>query len=140
MDQAPRRSWWSRNWKWVVPVGCLAPVVVCCGGGTLLFVFVSGALKSSEPYQEALERAKTNDGVKAQLGEPIEAGFFVSGSVEISGPSGKADLSIPVSGPKGAGTVYVTATKSAGKWQYSTLEFAPKDSQARIDLRPNPAK
>ena len=27
-NQPPRPNWWSRNWKWLVPVLCLAGVVM----------------------------------------------------------------------------------------------------------------
>ena len=138
MSQPPARTWWSRNWKWVVPVGCLTPAVLCCGGGGLILTFVFGALKSSEVYTDALARAKANEEVKTLLGEPIEAGFWVSGSVEVGGTSGKADLSIPVSGPKGSATLHAVATKAGGKWVYSTLEAVPQASGTSIDLRPPP--
>jgi hypothetical protein len=138
MSQPPARTWWSRNWKWVIPVGCLTPAVLCCGGGGLILTSVLGALKSSEVYTDALARAKANEEVRTLLGEPIEAGFWVSGSVEVGGTSGKADLSIPVSGPKGSATLHVVATKAGGKWVYSTLEVVPQGSGATIDLRPPP--
>jgi len=138
MQREPKRTWWSRNWKWVVPVGCLTLVLVCGGLPTLLFFVIVGSIKSSDAYTEALAKAKANEEVKTLLGEPIEAGFWVNGSIEVSGPSGKADLAIPISGPKGSATLYVVATKTAGKWQYSKLEVAPKDSGARIDLLPKP--
>ena len=138
MSQPPARTWWSRNWKWVVPVGCLTPAILCCGGGGLILTFVFGALKSSEVYTDALARAKANEEVRTLLGEPIEAGFWVSGSVEVGGTSGKADLSIPVSGPKGSATLHAVAIKTGGKWVYSTLEAVPQDSGAPIDLRPPP--
>jgi len=99
-------------------------------------VFVMGALKSSDVYTEALKRAQQNDEVKALLGEPIEAGFWVAGSIQVSNGSGNADITIPLSGPKGSATLHAVATKTAGVWQYSTLEVAPKDAGARIDLRP----
>jgi Cytochrome oxidase complex assembly protein 1 len=138
MDQPPSRTWWRRNWKWVVPVGCLTPLLLCGGLTTLIFFLVFGTIKSSDVYTEALARAKANEEVKALLGEPIEAGFWVSGSFEVSGPSGKADLAIPISGPKGSATLYAVATKTGGGWQYSTLEVAPQDAGARIDLRSKP--
>ena len=50
MDQSQKRSWWNRNWKWVVPAGCLTPILVCGGFITLVFVFVFGAIKSSDVY------------------------------------------------------------------------------------------
>jgi len=140
MDQRSKPTWWGRNWKWVVPVGCLAPLLVCCGGVLLLVVFVFGAIRSSEPYTEALARAKANPEVKAALGEPIEAGYWVNGSIEVSGPSGKAKIAIPISGPKKSATLYVEGTKTAGKWEYSTLDVAPGGAGNRIDLRSQPAK
>jgi hypothetical protein len=140
MDQPSKQTWWSRNWKWVVPVGCLAPVLVCGGAIALIIVVVFGAIKSSEPYTEALAKARANQEVKALIGEPIEPGYFVNGSIEVSGPSGKADFSIPISGPKKSATLHVVGTKAAGKWEYSTLEVAPEGSDKRIDLRSQPAK
>jgi hypothetical protein len=138
MSQPPGPTWWGRNWKWVVPVGCLTPVVVCCGGIGLLVTFVFGALKSSEVYGDALSRARASEEVKTLLGEPIEAGFLVSGKVEVRDSTGTADLSIPVTGPKGSATIHAVATKTAGRWNYSTLEVAD-GSGTRIDLlQPDP--
>ena len=84
---------------------------------------------------QALARAKASDEVRAVLGEPIQPGFFVSGNFSVNGSSGNADFSIPLSGPKGSATLYVTATKAAGKWEFTTLELAPKGAEARIDLK-----
>lgn len=138
MDQSPKRSWWSRNWKWVIPVGCLTPILLCGGFITFIMAIVFGAIKSSDAYTEALAEAQANAEVKALLGEPIEAGFWVTGNIQISGSSGDADLAIPISGPKGAATIYAVAQKTAGKWEYSTLEVVPKGAGARIDLRAKP--
>lgn len=89
-----------------------------------------GSIKSSTAYEMAISRATENETVLEALGEPIEAGFFVSGSIQTSGGSGNADLSIPISGPKGEATLYVTANKEAGEWIPQTmivqLEEAPR--------------
>lgn len=135
MEQGPPRGWWERHWKWAVPVGCLTPVVVCCGGFTLVFALVFGAIKSSEVYTHALSRAQAHDEVKDLLGEPVEARFWVTGQLQVSGSSGEADLAIPLSGPRGSATLHVVATKSAGEWQYSTLAVVPEGGGRRIDLR-----
>jgi hypothetical protein len=127
--EAPRRSWLGRNWKWLVPLGCLTPILACAG----IFIGVMSALKSTDAYSDPVDRATANEEVKAALGEPIKTGFWVNGSVEITGASGKSDLAIPISGPKGSGTLYVKANRNAGKWEYSTLEVAP-DSGPRINL------
>jgi hypothetical protein len=134
MDQAAQQNWWSRNWKWLIPVGCLGSLVVCVGFVVLLVVIIFGAIKGSDPYTEGLARARASAEVKNLLGEQIEPGFWLTGKIEVSGPSGKADLAIPLSGPKGAATLYVIATKEAGKWEYSTLEVAPDDGGPRIKL------
>src|SRR6266542_3921054 len=60
MSSAPQGSWFGRNWFWVVPVGCLVPLVVCCGGGTLIFYSVSSAVTSTEGFKQAQAEAKAN--------------------------------------------------------------------------------
>ncbi len=134
MYQPPKPNWWSRNWKWFIPAGCLTTLLVCAGGLTLYLVFIFSKIKSSEVYKEAVLRAKASEEVQAVLGTPIEEGFLVSGNIRLSGSSGQADLTIPISGPKGAATLYVEAEKSAGKWVFSTLVVAPEGSETKIDL------
>ena len=131
---APRPGWWSRNWKWFVPVGCLTMIalVVVFFAGIMLIVF--GAMKSSDAYKTAVARAKANTEVVAALGTPIDEGMFVSGKTNVDGSSGEANLTIPISGPKGSAKIYAVATKRAGRWSYSTLEVAIDGREDRIDL------
>ena len=131
---APRPGWWSRNWKWFVPTGCLTLVVLFTVfiAGIVLIVF--GAMKSSDAYKTAVARAKAHPEVIAALGTPIEEGLFVSGKTNVEGSSGQADLTIPISGPKGKAKIYAIATKAAGRWNYSTLEVAIDGRDERIDL------
>ncbi len=133
-----QRGWWSRNWKWVVPVGCLVPLVVCGGGVALIFSMVFGIIKGSEPYTEAVKRARAHPAVKEALGEPIEEGFMPTGSINtqnVNGvQSGKADLVITISGPKGAATIRVVGNMTDGKWSYSIMEVKLPDQRV-IDLR-----
>lgn len=132
MEQQP--SWWGRNWKWFVPVGCLSVVLLFAAFIALIFTFVFGMMKNSTAYSEALEIARSNPAVTASLGTPIEEGFFVSGNINESGPSGEAELSIPISGPRGVGTIYLEARKSAGAWQFSKLVVDVDATHERIDL------
>ena len=101
----------------------------------LVFV-IFGALKQTDVYKTAVARAKSNSQVIAALGQPIEEGWFLSGSTKVNGGSGTADLSIPISGPKGKGTIYAVATKSAGQWNYSKLEVKIDSTGETIDLGP----
>jgi hypothetical protein len=133
-QRGEKKSWGV--WKWIGCGcgGCLVAILLVVGliaaiGGLAFF-----GLKQADAYKLALERAQHNPAVIAALGEPIEAGLLVSGSVNISGPTGSADISIPISGPEGKGTIYVVATKSAGQWEFSTLEVEIHATGERIDL------
>ena len=104
-------------------------------GGIELFVtLLFGTMKTSGAYKDALTKARADSAVVQALGSPIKEGFFVSGSVNVSGSSGDADLSIPISGPNGKATVYVKATKSMGEWQFQELAVQVKQTGERIDL------
>ncbi|HEX4640004.1 MAG TPA: cytochrome c oxidase assembly factor Coa1 family protein [Chthoniobacterales bacterium] len=134
---APRPSWWSRNWKWFVPTGCcLTPLVIGGAFVAFLVLVIFGALKQSDVYKMAVARAKADSRVIAALGTPIEEGWYLSGNTNVNGGSGNADLSIPISGPKGKGTIYAVATKSAGEWTYSKLVVKIDSTGETIDLGP----
>jgi hypothetical protein len=104
--------------------------------GFVFFIIavVFGALKSSDAYKMALAKAKADPRVISALGSPIEDGFFASGSTNVSGTSGQADMTVPISGPKGKGTIYFVASKFAGKWTFSKLMVEMANSGERIDL------
>jgi hypothetical protein len=127
-------NWFSRNWPWAVPVGCLAAAAALFGFAALILSFVFGIFKSSDPYQQALVRARTHPAVVRALGEPIKEGFFASGNMHVSGPSGEAELAIPISGPKGKATIYVEATQSVGQWSFTHLVVEIDGTRQRIDL------
>ncbi len=127
-------NWWSRNWKWFVPVAILTFLAVVAGFVFAIMSVVLGVLKSSDAYQYALSRARENPAITSALGSPIKDGFFPSGNINVSGPSGEAKLAIPISGPKGEGTIYLEARKSAGEWSYSVLLVRIEQTKQRINL------
>jgi hypothetical protein len=97
-------------------------------------LIVFSAMKSTDVYQEALARAKANSAVIAILRSPIKEGFLISGNTNVNGASGETNLSIPISGPNGKGTIYVAANKSLGRWNYSGLIVEITKTHQRIDL------
>ena len=133
-ETSEKKNWWTRNWKWFVPTGCFGLIALGVAAVVLLLSFVIGALKSSDVYKEAFEKASMNRTVIAELGEPIKSGWLVSGAISVSGPTGNADLEIPISGPKNSGSIYAVAQKSAGQWTFSRLEVAVKGRSSRINL------
>jgi hypothetical protein len=130
----PQPNWWSRNWKWFVPVLATVMMALFAAFFFAIFAFVFGMMKSSEPYQEAMTRATANPHVVQALGEPIESGYFVQGNISTQGTTGEASFVIPLKGPKGSAKIYVDATQSAGLWEYKTLVVELQGNHQRVDL------
>ena len=118
----PPKSHWLR---WVL-LGCagFTVLIVLFVGGITFFVF--STLRNSEVVRTALDRVARHPAVTRAIGSPIQVGWLVSGSINVSGPGGTAELSIPISGPAGKGTLYVVARKSAGQWTFQTLDVEPE--------------
>lgn len=102
-------------------VGICLFLFVAFVGGILFFVF--SLLRSNGAYQGALERARKSPEAIVALGEPMEDGYFMSGNISTSNDSGRASLSIPLSGPKGKGTLRVEAIMQVGVWKFSRLNL-----------------
>ena len=133
----PRPNWWSRNWKWFVPTGCcLTPLLVFGGFAAFMILVIFGAMKQTDVYKLTVARAKADSRVIAALGSPIEDGWWLAGNTTVTGGSGNADITIPISGPKGKGTLYAVASKSAGEWSYSKLVVKIDKTGETIDLGP----
>jgi len=134
-SQSPQTgNWWSRNWKWFVPAGCVTIFLLC-----ILFVagivgVVFASLRNSEVVRQSIAQAERNPEVALTLGTPLKAGMLVSGNISLNGSSGNADVSIPVSGPRGKGTIYCVARKSAGQWTYDKLEVELPGHSERVRL------
>ncbi|PYK13240.1 MAG: hypothetical protein DME65_02575 [Verrucomicrobia bacterium] len=139
MPLTPRSNWWKRNWKWFVPVGCLSTLVLFGAFIVSIALIVFSAMKSTDVYKGALARAQAHPSVVESLGSPIKERFLVSGNTDVNGASGEANLSIPISGPNGKGTIYVAANKSLGQWNYSGLIVEITKTHQRIDLLRSPA-
>jgi Cytochrome oxidase complex assembly protein 1 len=141
--QPSPRNGLERNWKWAVPVGVVAGVLVLTlfiGG---IFWGVTSMMRASYPYQLAVRRVTESPAVAAKLGTPLHIGWLVSGNVNFSGPEGNASISIPVSGPNGRGDIIVVGKKHANRWDFETLEVDVKGEDEPIqlmepDLKPQP--
>lgn len=132
--QQPRKGWWGRNWKWFVPAGCLGVVLLLAGFVAAIVFVVFSAIKSNEVYRNAVEQARANQTVVQEMGEPIEEGWYVKGSVSESGGAGSASLEIPISGPRRAGMIYADAIRDAGEWKYTRLEVGIEGLAGRVQI------
>jgi hypothetical protein len=88
--------------------------------GFLLFT-IEGMLRRSQIYETTLNEAGQSPCVAAKVGIPFAPGWFVTGSLTESSVEGSADLEIPIHGPKGSGTLAVSAKKESGIWNIADL-------------------
>jgi hypothetical protein len=129
----PEKNWFRRH--------LLLPIVaaIAIAGFLLVGAIAAGVLsliKSSDVYQQAVTKVQNSPAALEALGKPVVPGWWLSGSINVSGSSGSADIAIPVSGPKAKGTVYAVASKRAGRWQFQTLELEVEGQSQRIPLIP----
>lgn len=91
-------------------------------------------IKRSHAVQLAMSAARQNTMVQQAMGTPLEMGWLISGTIGTSGPSGKADFSIPVRGPEGRATLYFIGEKSFGLWAIKGLVLELDESGERLDI------
>ncbi|HEU0186103.1 MAG TPA: cytochrome c oxidase assembly factor Coa1 family protein [Blastocatellia bacterium] len=128
------KGWFGRNWKWFIPTGCLSVILIAAGGVGAVAYFAVKSIKSSYVYDEALKKLRSNSTAVSELGEPIEAGWQINGAINVNGDSGNAEVKIPVSGSKKSGSIYATAIKKQGKWDFSHLEVEIEGKTKRVSL------
>jgi len=138
LPETPPARWRERHRKWFLFAVVVAVVLIFSGLVALLLHIIVGSVKNSDAYVGALERVRTAPAVAATLGTPLEEGYFVRGTIHVSGPTGLAELAIPVTGPKGRAMIYVEATRRQGEWHFDHLIVAVERTRERIDLAPNP--
>ena len=136
MTQAvQQKSWFSRNWIWVVPVsGCLMIILLFIFGVGAAIFGVTKIITNSEPYEYAFDLAKTDERVLNILGDPIESDGIMQGNISISNSEGEANFRIPIKGPKAAAYVQVVAERYAGDWEYEELYVIIKETNEKINL------
>jgi len=122
------RGWWQRNWKWALPVVVVGFFAVVVTFVALIVFTLRGSMMGSDVYRDAMVRANAHPELVGALGEPIEAGFMPMGSISKSsekGGSGRADLVIFLSGPRGSGQLVAAAERRLGTWTWESLIYVP---------------
>lgn len=128
----PERSWLARNWGWLVA----AAFVLFLSFVAAILLSVFSLIQNSDATKLAIKTAETSPVIAEHIGSPMKVGWLISGNIEASPGAGTAKLMIPISGPKGLGTLDVEAHKRAGQWHLDLLEFEKDDSSVWINLLP----
>ncbi|MEM6623119.1 MAG: cytochrome c oxidase assembly factor Coa1 family protein [Pseudomonadota bacterium] len=115
----------QKVWAWV-GAGLWAFMLVF---GLGIFVLVGSITKNSEAYRMGMAALEDSPGVAEVFGTPLEAGWFVAGSIstksDAGGRSGEASLSIPISGPLASGDAKVEAVLVRGEWRLEAVIAIP---------------
>jgi hypothetical protein len=125
VEERPRRS---------IALGFAFVVAVCLGFVVVLFAVIFQVLRSSDATRLAVQRARANEEVAQAVGTPFKVGFLVEGTIHVANSSGDADLTIPISGPRGKAAIYAVETKERGLWNATMLQVEIQGSGRRIDL------
>lgn len=135
MEEIKQKSWFGRNWPWLVPVGgCLTVILIFVFGMIAVYLGVSKTIENSTPYEYALVKASNNSEVSALLGKPIEANGIFKGNISIKNDGGEADMEIPIRGSEGNGFIIVVAERIQKEWIYEKLYVIIKESNEEINL------
>ncbi len=130
-----QKSWFRRNWLWVVPAGgCLTIILLFIFGIGAAIFGVTKLFTESAPYTYALEQASNDARVIQFLGNPIESDGIIQGNISLSNNNGHADITIPIKGTKGSGSVTIIGEKEDGTWTYEKLFVTIKETNEQINL------
>lgn len=121
MSEIRQKSWFSRNWGWLLGGGCLTLIVIVILVVVGIVYKVSDSIKESEPYSHAFSKAIQNEDVIDFLGEPIETNGMGSTNYSYKNGSSSANLTIPIKGSKDEGEIIVEAEKINDEWAYLEL-------------------
>lgn len=100
-------------------------------GGSLLLA-VEHFIRTSTIYAMTLKQAQKSPCAIQRMGTPIESKGMASGEMSESSTEGKAELVIPVRGPKGNAELQVSATKDTGTWHIVSLILITNGEQIQL--------
>jgi len=129
-----KKSWLEQNPIWKIPLGGLMLVFLVGTFFAIVMTVVTTSFRSSDVYKQALTQVASNSQVREQIGEPLKPAWLISGQLNVSGSTGNANLSIPISGPRGKGTIRAVANKTGGVWRFTHLQVSVEGQPTSIDL------
>jgi hypothetical protein len=118
-------------------LGLLVLIGGCC---TLLFMGIHKALRSSDVYAMSMQRAQASPCAISKLGQPIVSKDSVNGSINESNGAGTADLTIPVEGPQGKGTLHAIASRDNNVWALTLLTLNQGGNEVNLPAEPGPCQ
>lgn len=115
--------------------GCLLGCLPLLGFIGLCFISImlvgQFVFRAWGPYDAALALVRNNAEVVTALGEPINTGLMMTGSLSSGGSDSSADFETPISGSRRSGTLRVSGTYHKGRWDLSIWVSYDEDNEER---------
>jgi hypothetical protein len=131
------KSWWKRNWNWVV--GCLVLLIVA---STILFntkiigvgADITKAYLETSLYTDALQKAQADKRVSEILGtlQPIDKLSILEGAVTYTDSNQRVSSTIRVEGTKGKAKMDIKAQRVQNIWKYNQINIRIKNPSQQI--------
>jgi hypothetical protein len=137
-----QKSWWKRNWKWLVPLSGIILIslgIFFSSGMDGIATDLVQAYADTELYDNALEKAKSDERVTELLGEikPIDQLAILEGHVEYSNDNKTVNSSIRIIGNKGKGSLDISADRMNNEWNYTKINVRiknPPENKQTIEI------
>ena len=137
-----QKSWWKRNWKWLVPLSGIILIslgIFFSSGMDGIATDLVQAYADTELYDNALEKAKSDERVTELLGEikPIDQLSNLEGNVEYSNDNKTVNSSIRIIGNKGKGSLDISADRMNNEWNYTKINVRiknPPENKQTIEI------
>lgn len=135
MKYLNHKSWYQRNWYWVLPLGFLTPVllVVFAAAGLIGMSVVSK--RTSDAYRLAVQEIQNSPEVAAKLGSPVQGSWNIDGRITRKNGQGTAELVFPVYGSDKEGIARVTASQQGAEWVLDELTVQVRDEDQPLVLK-----
>ena len=137
-----QKSWWNRNWKWLVSVSgiiLISSTIFFSSGLNGIASDLVQAYADTELYNNALKKAKSNERVTYLLGkiEPIDKLAIMEGQVEYTNDNKTVNSSIRIIGTEGKARLDISANRINNTWNYTKISIRiknPSEKKQTIEI------
>ena len=132
------KSWWQRNWKWILPIGIILFLV-----SIVLTLSIDGnptdilqAYNEDLLYKNAIDKANSNERVIEVIGkiDDLDQLAILEGSSKYSNNNNSIEITFRVTGDKGKGKMDISADKNGSEWEYKKISIRIKEPNEEIKI------
>ncbi|TXE20203.1 hypothetical protein ES731_06750 [Psychroflexus gondwanensis] len=137
-----QKSWWKRNWKWLVPVSGIIMIslaIFFSSGMDGIGADLAQAYTDTELYKNALEKVKSDQKANELLGkiEPIDKLAILEGEVHYTNENQTVNSTIRLKGTKGKAKLDISADRINNEWNYTKINVRiknPPENKQTIEI------